>query len=92
MGIVIGAGVTVEENCIIYHQVTLGIKGIGKQDGFPCIRRSTILGAGAKVLGKVTIGTNCVIGANVVVTFDVPDNSVIKFSKQSFEIKERKIL
>ena len=48
--------------------------------GFPKIGDNCLIGAGAKIIGNVTIGNNCRIGANVVVTKDIPDNTVIVLS------------
>jgi serine acetyltransferase len=68
LGIVIHPNVSIGPNCTIFHQVTLTsmTKLLGHVD----------IGAGAKVLG-VTIGKHCVVGANSVVTRDVPDYSVM---------------
>jgi serine O-acetyltransferase len=72
-GIVIGSGVTVGDNCILYQQVTLG-----KEKGaFPVIGNNVKIYAGAKVIGNVKVGDNAVIGANAVVTHDVPPNAVV---------------
>ncbi len=66
--IVIGCDVT------IYQEVTIGR---GPLPGFPRIGDRVVLYAGAKVLGGITIGDDCEIGANVVITRDVPPNSVV---------------
>jgi serine O-acetyltransferase len=77
-GIVIGEGVVIKENVTIYQQVTLGGARIG--DGlkkrYPTIGENTVLFAGAKVLGAIKVGCNCIVGANAVVLKDVPDNHV----------------
>lgn len=80
-GIVIGSAARIEGECVLFHGVTLGDRGsewVGSResDGHPTLGRGCILGAGAKVLGPVRIGDNCVIGSNSVVLTDVPDNSV----------------
>jgi serine O-acetyltransferase len=76
--IVIGEGVTIEDNVTIYQSVTLGGKKIG--DGiagnYPTIREGAVLFSGAVVAGKVTVGKHSIIGANSVVTSDVPDGAV----------------
>lgn len=55
VGIVIGAGAVIKSGTIIYHQVTIGIKGYGKDDGFTTIEeKNCILGAGCKIFGKIT--------------------------------------
>jgi len=77
-GIVIGAGVVIEENVTIYQQVTLGgaRKGDYLDGNYPYIKKGTVIFAGAKILGKLTVGENSIIGANAVVTKDVPDNCI----------------
>ena len=77
VGLVIGQGVTIGENAKLYHGVTLGIShSNSKEDGFPKVGDSVLIGAGAKVLGKLQIGSNVKIGANSVVTCDIPNNSI----------------
>ncbi len=76
LGIVIGSKAVVEEGCIIYQQVTLGSDFTDMQK-MPYVKRGTLIGAGAKLIGGITIGENCVIGANAVVTRSVPDNSIV---------------
>ena len=46
-------------------------------DGFATIEENCVLGAGAKILGRLTIGKNSTIGANVVVTKDIPENPIV---------------
>lgn len=77
VGTVIGSGAVIKSGTIIYHQVTIGIKGSGKNDGFATIENDCVLGAGAKILGKLTVGENSTIGANVVIIKDIPSNSVV---------------
>lgn len=75
VGIVIGEGVRVGERVTIYQNVTLGgaRRGDWAASNYPTIGDDTIIFAGAVVVGKVKIGKHCVIGANAVVTRDVPD-------------------
>lgn len=73
VGIVIGQGAVLEGRTKIYHGVTLGIAERKSRDGFPHVRGDVVLGAGAKILGPVTIGTGARVGANAVVLTDVPD-------------------
>jgi serine O-acetyltransferase len=80
VGTVIGSGATIKSGTIIYHQVTIGIKGNKMSDGFATIEENCILGAGAKILGKLTIGMNSIIGANVVVIKDIPQRSIVTTS------------
>ena len=75
MGVVIGETAEIGDNCTIYQGVTLG--GTGKDVGkrHPTLGDNVMVGAGAKVLGPVTIGSNSKIAANAVVLHAVPENS-----------------
>ncbi len=75
---VIGSGVVIKKNTIIYHQVTLGIKGASLNDGFPIIEEGCVLWAGSKVLGNVCCGQGSIVGANVVLTKNIKKNSIVK--------------
>lgn len=77
MGVVIGETAIVGENVILYQGVTLG--GTGKEKGkrHPTLGNNIVVGAGAKILGNITIGDNSYIGANAVVIKDVPPNSTV---------------
>ena len=66
---VIGNGVTILQGC------TIG-QSRGPKDGIAIIGDNCVLSAGVKIIGKVRIGANSIIGANAVVTKDLPDNSV----------------
>lgn len=73
MGVVIGETAVIGDNVTLYHGVTLG--GRGKSTGgrrHPVVEEGAVIGAGAQVLGGITIGRNAKIGANAVVTADVP--------------------
>jgi len=61
-------------NCSLGQGVTVGSKGAGKSDGWPVLGDNVFLGAGAKIIGRIHIGNNVVVGANAVVVKDVPDN------------------
>ncbi|EJF07886.1 serine O-acetyltransferase [Thiovulum sp. ES] len=74
-GVVIGETAILEDNILIYQGVTLGGTSLEKGKRHPTIKSGTVIGAGAKVLGNITIGQNSKIGANSVVVKDVPDNS-----------------
>ena len=82
MGIVIGETAIVGDDCIIFHGVTLGglsSKNSSKTNSnkrHPTIKNNVLLGAGAKLLGDITIGENVKVGANAVVLNDIPDNAV----------------
>ena len=76
-GIIIGSGVTIGDDCIVYQQVTIGEDRTNKSrkpPQSPTIGNNVTIYAGAKIVGGVTIGDNCEIGANAVVINDVPDN------------------
>lgn len=76
-GVVIGETAIIGDNCVIYHGVTLG--GTGKQHAkrHPTIGNNIFIGAGAKLLGNITIGDNTKIGANAVVLHDCEADSVL---------------
>lgn len=82
-GIIISCNAKVGKNCRIFHQVTIGTNGKGD----PVIGDNVEIGAGAKVLGPIMVGNNVKIGANVVVTRDIPDNSVVKMIEPKIIIK-----
>ncbi|WP_082150991.1 serine O-acetyltransferase [Chromobacterium sp. LK1] len=77
-GTVLGAA-TIGANVTLYHQVTLGAKDIDftyTMSMRPIVEDGVVIGSGAKVLGGVTLGQGCVVGANSVVLNDVPVNYV----------------
>ncbi|WP_294345672.1 serine acetyltransferase [Prosthecochloris sp.] len=63
------------DNCIVRNGVTVGLKNI-EEKAAPQIGNNVNIGAGAKLLGNITIGNNVDIGANAVVISSVPDNSI----------------
>ncbi|MCK5293530.1 MAG: serine O-acetyltransferase [Arcobacteraceae bacterium] len=74
-GVVIGETTIIENDVLIYQGVTLGGVSLNQGKRHPTIRKNSVIGAGAKVLGNITIGENCKIGANSVVVKDVPCSS-----------------
>lgn len=78
-GIVIGENVQIGDNCTIYQQVTIGGKAIGdaKVGNYPRIEGNIVIFAGAKLVGRITVGEHSVVGANSVVISDVPPCSVV---------------
>lgn len=76
-GVVIGETTEVGNNVTLYQGVTLG--GTGKETGkrHPTLKDNVTVGAGAKVLGSVTVGENAKIGAGSIVIHDVPPNSTV---------------
>ncbi|WP_284947084.1 serine O-acetyltransferase [Acidisoma cladoniae] len=72
MGLVIGETAEVGDDVTLYHQVTLGGTSLSHGKRHPTVGDGVIIGAGAKVLGAITIGAGARIGANAVVTQSVP--------------------
>ena len=62
---------------VVLQNVTIGAYHLDGKIPKTIIKKGTILGAGCVVLGSITIGENVVVGANSVVTVDVPDNSIV---------------
>src|ERR1700724_4393387 len=77
LGVVIGETAIVGDDVTVYQGVTLG--GTGKEHGkrHPTIEDNVVIGSGAKVLGNITVGRNCRIGAGSVVLRNVPENSTV---------------
>ena len=77
MGVVIGETAEIGNNCLLYQGVTLG--GTGKSHGkrHPTLKENVVVGAGAKVLGSITVGANTRIGAGAVVVRSVAGNSTV---------------
>jgi len=77
MGVVIGETAEIGNNCLLYQGVTLG--GTGKSHGkrHPTLKENVVVGAGAKVLGSITVGPNTRIGAGSVVVRSVIGNSTV---------------
>jgi serine O-acetyltransferase len=74
-GIIINNGTRMGDFCTISHGATLGNKRPGGRS--PAIGNNVYIAAGAKILGDITIGDNCIIGANAVVMGSMPANSII---------------
>lgn len=77
MGVVIGETAEVGDCVTLYHGVTLGGVSLNKGKRHPTLGDNVVVGAGAKILGAITIGENSRIGANAVVVKPVPSNSVV---------------
>lgn len=75
MGVVIGETAVIGNDCTLYHGVTLGGTSWNKGKRHPTLEEGVVIGAGAKVLGPITIGKNAKIGSNAVVVKDVPENA-----------------
>ena len=76
MGVVIGETTEIGDDVMIYHGVTLGGRSLNQGKRHPTIGNGVTVGAGAKVLGPLSIGDNSAVGANSVVTHDVPPESI----------------
>jgi serine O-acetyltransferase len=77
MGVVIGETAEVGNDVTLYQGVTLGGTSLEHGKRHPTLRDRVVVGAGAKILGNLTVGENCRIGAGSVVLRDVPDNSTV---------------
>ena len=84
MGVVIGETSEIGDNVTIYHATTLGgispsIKSDEQRDvkRHPTLKNNVVVGSGAQVLGPIVVGENAKIGANAVVTKDVPANAIM---------------
>lgn len=75
VGVVIGETTIIGDDVVIYQQVTLGGVSLSSGKRHPTIENNVVIGAGAKILGNITIGENSKVGANSVVVKDVPSNS-----------------
>jgi serine O-acetyltransferase len=71
MGVVIGATSNIGDDVMMYHDVTLGARGIEHGKRHPTVGNNVVIGAGARVLGNVTIGEGSRISANAVITKDL---------------------
>jgi serine O-acetyltransferase len=76
MGVVIGETAEIGDDVMLYHGVTLGGRSLKQGKRHPTIGNRVTVGAGAKVLGPLQIGDDSAIGANSVVTHDVPADSI----------------
>ena len=72
MGVVIGETAEIGDDCTLYHGVTLGGTSWNKGKRHPTLGKGVVVGAGAKILGPITIGDGARIGSNAVVVKDVP--------------------
>lgn len=78
MGLVIGETTVVGDDCILFHGVTLGGRKFTPVKRHPTVGNKVLIGAGAKVLGPVTLGDGCRIAANALVFKDVPAGAVVR--------------
>ena len=76
-GVVIGETAEIGDDVMLYQDVTLGGRSLEPVKRHPTLLDGVVVGAGARVLGPITIGRNAQVGANAVVVRDVPDNAVV---------------
>ena len=77
MGVVIGETAEIGDDVMLYHGVTLGGRSLQRVKRHPTVRDGVTVGAGARILGPITIGAGAQIGANSVVVKDVPAGAVV---------------
>ncbi len=77
MGVVIGETAEIGDDCMMYHGVTLGGTTWDKKKRHPTLKDGVIIGAGAKVLGPITLGKNVRVGSNSVVVKSIDDNCTV---------------
>lgn len=77
MGVVIGETSVIGDDVLLYHQVTLGGTSLDRIKRHPTLGNGVLIGMGAKILGPITIGDFCQVGANAVVNKDIPANCTV---------------
>jgi len=81
MGVVIGATAVVGDDVMIYHDVTLGAKSGGTGKRHPTIGNNVVIGAGARIIGDITVGEGAKVSANMVVTKSVQAQTSVDSSE-----------
>ncbi|HJM75449.1 MAG TPA: serine O-acetyltransferase EpsC [Dehalococcoidia bacterium] len=97
MGVVIGETTVIGDNCHLFQGVTLGGTSTRHEKRHPTLEENVVVGAGAKIIGAITIGANSMVGAGSVVVSNVPPNAtvvgipahVIAYTNRSNETTER---
>lgn len=77
MGVVIGETAIIGDDCIIFHGVTLGGMKFEPVKRHPTLKDRVLVGAGAKLLGPITLENDSKVGANSVVTKDIPEGKTV---------------
>ena len=77
MGVVIGETSIIGDDCMLYHGVTLGGTTWDKVKRHPTLKNGVVIGAGAKILGPITLGNNVRVGSNSVVVRSIDDNETV---------------
>ena len=92
-GVFISSGAQIGYNCTIFHQVTIGSNTLRDSHhcGAPVLGNNVYIGCGAKIIGNVHIGDNVRIGANCVITVDIPANCTVVLEKPRIIQKENNI-
>ena len=91
VGLVIGDKVKLGADAVLLHQVTIGAPDRSRVGEMPVVGDNVYVGAGARIIGSITVGDNVIIGANAVITEDVPANTRVvvkqdlKLSRQTLE-------
>jgi serine O-acetyltransferase len=99
MGVVIGETAEIGDDCTLYHGVTLGGTSWDKGKRHPTLQNNVVVGAGAKILGPLTLGEGARVGSNAVVLKDVPAGAtvvgipgrVIEPRKSERELRKQKL-
>jgi serine O-acetyltransferase len=77
MGVVIGETAEIGDDCTLYHGVTLGGTSWEKGKRHPTLKNNVVIGAGAKILGPITLHDSARVGSNAVVVKDVPADATV---------------
>lgn len=85
-GIVIGEDVVIKQSATVYQNVTIGRRSF-YADGYPVIEEYATIYSGAVVIGPIRVGKRSVVGANVVVKKDVPENTILSQSSLYSKVK-----
>jgi serine O-acetyltransferase len=85
-GIVIGGYARIGRNALLLHQVTIGSPSPNRVEKMPVIGDNVFIGAGAKVIGEITVGDDVFIGVNAIVAQDIPSGSRV-LSTAGIEVK-----
>lgn len=89
-GIFVSEGARIGKNCVIFQQVTIGSNTLpdSRGQGCPTIGDNVYIGCGAKIIGNVKVGNNVRIGANCVVTQDIPDNATVVLERPRILVRQ----
>lgn len=88
VGVVIGETAVVGDDCIIFHGTTLGGVKFDPVKRHPTVGNRVLIGAGAKVLGPITLGDDSRIGANVVILEDVPPGGRVSVAPPQISMRK----